>query len=127
MVLLALLLPVRGAVAGAMMCPAGGSGSQTELRPQQVAHLSVGGSMATQGHTGAHHHAHAAGDRHGNPAFGHGDKCGVCAAGGSFTPLWGAIPAVAPALESASAEFPSLSAPAPSFLSDGQERPPRRI
>lgn len=122
--LLAVLLPVQGAVAAAMLCPVDGSGSQAELRIH-----AVGLSVAPMDHMEAHHHAggghvHAGSHHHG---IGHGDKCNLCSACCSLTPLLGAFPSLASMLEPAGAAFPSLAAPAPTFFSDGQERPPRSI
>jgi len=126
LVLLAALLPVRGAVAAAMPCPPAGTG-----------HV-----QATAGH-GSHHAGHAdhtnpmhadAGQAQ-KPAYGHGhepgashgQKCNFCAGFCSLTPMPAACAAAAGAPDAASAAFPELVAKAPSFLSGGQERPPRTI
>lgn len=121
LLLLALLLPVRGAVAAAMLCPIAGSGVQTEVH--------VSGEHATHEamHEPMHEHehdsssAHAADHDHGKAA----DRCNLCSAFCSLTPLVGSVPTVAAPIELAATAFPDFSAPPPSFLSDGQERPPR--
>jgi hypothetical protein len=108
LLLLAVLLPVRGAVAAAMMCPPTGSGS----------HHAVQGS----GEHAGHHHEHASGAAHEHTA---GDKCGLCAACCTAAPLPSSVPGLNAPADLRAAGFPALRTQAPSFLSDGQERPPR--
>jgi hypothetical protein len=130
LLLLAVLLPVRGAVAAAMLCSIAGSGTQVELRLQQSAHHSMDRAMAASDHL-AHDHANAhrghLGEQHDHSDGGQPDKCNVCSAFGSMTPLLSAAPTVLSPLEATKAVFSTLSAPAPSFFSDGPERPPRSI
>jgi hypothetical protein len=134
LLLLAVLLPVRGAVAAAMLCSVAGSGSQVELRLQHVesspTHHSMDEAMAAPHHM-SHDHADAQqghhGGQHDHGDGGQSDRCNVCSAFGSMTPLASTAPTVLSPLEATKAIFPALSAPAPSFLSDGQERPPRSI
>lgn len=117
---LALLLPLRGAVASAMLCGAG--------LPPAAAHAHHHAQQAPDGaaagHGAEHHHAHHA------PAPTHdaqpaADTCNLCAASCGLTPLPSAPPAVLAPPEGAAAPFPEVDAPPASFLSDGQERPPR--
>lgn len=141
LLLLAVLLPVRGAVAAAMLCAPAGAGTPGEPRmgAQHPAH-------AMGHHTMGHHamgpdgdgaDAHAA-----PPAVLHGDglsdgsdpdasspqdRCTLCAAFCSLTPLVGSAPALFVPQALPAASFPALSAPVPTFLSDGQERPPRSL
>jgi hypothetical protein len=126
LLLLALLLPVRGAVAAAMLCPIAGSGVQTEMQVQAPA-ADHAAHEAMHEHKDAHEHAashvHTADHDHGKAA----DRCNLCSAFCSLTPLVGSVPTVATPLDLSSTAFPDLSAPPPSFLSDGQERPPRSI
>ncbi len=141
LMLLAVLLPIRGAVSAAMMCPPAGVGTQSEVRGMNhpMGHSSVHhGEPAMAGH-----HDHAAHDHgsHGNPATvdaagaddqgtgptGSVDKCNVCSAFCSVTPLVSSALTVLEPLASAPTVFPALSAPVPAFLSDGQDRPPRSI
>ena len=107
LLLLAVLLPIRGAVAAAMLCPIAGSGAPPQAQMHEHEHAS------SHVHTAEHDHAKAA------------DRCNLCSAFCSLTPLVGSAPTVAAPLELAAAAFPDFSAPPPSFLSDGQERPPR--
>jgi len=127
LVLLAVLLPVRGALAAAMMCHVAGTGVQTEVQMAQLAH--------DHGHAHAHEassHGHGdeltsqTADRDfttvGDPA----DKCNFCSAFCSVTGIVsGTSTTAVPPL--VAAVFPHLYAPPPSFISDGQERPPRSI
>lgn len=123
------MLPVRGAMAAAMLClPA------SEPAP----HAALFEAHHEGGHEGTHH-GHSAGEAHAaaghdNGAGGHHegglsgqDGCNLCSAFCSITPLASATPSVATPLDLATTAFPDLSAPAPSFLSGGQERPPRSI
>ena len=107
LVLLTALLPVRGALAAAMLCaPASASHSQH------------------QGHDMAQHEHHqAAGEHHQHDG---GDRCSLCASCCTAVPLMGVLPSV-PQPFDAPQQFPALHTPAPSFVSDGWERPPRSI
>ncbi|MGC3987848.1 MAG: hypothetical protein QM777_25725 [Pseudorhodoferax sp.] len=123
LVLLAVLLPVRGAMAAAMACPPPASApvQQPGAHAGGHAHGSHGHDAAGHAHAGdgaAADHAQAAG-----PA----DKCNMCAASCATPPVPSAAGGLAAALDPASARFPDPPAPAPTFLSDGQERPPRTI
>jgi hypothetical protein len=104
---LAVLLPVRGAVAAAMWC------SMTPVPAPQ--HETV---MHGEGHE--HHHAEGA-------ASPSAEKCNLCAASCCLTPLPSQPPSVAAPLPGPAAVCPEIDAPPVSFLSDGQERPPRSI
>jgi hypothetical protein len=120
LLLLAVLLPVRGAVAAAMQCPAVGSSVPGQVMTHELDSY----------HQDAGHHEHAT-----EPVDGHADHdhansegCNMCAAFCSMTPLVASTP---PSLHEpvglSAVKFSDYSAAAPSFLSDGQERPPRTI
>lgn len=111
-----------------MLCQITESGSQMEPRLQHdrmpVAHRALDHAMgATHHDTAQHEH----GGHHDHSAGGQSDKCNLCSAFCSLTPLASTGHAVLPLLEAADALFPAVSSPALSFLSDGQERPPRSI
>jgi len=126
LVLLAVLLPLRGVVAAAMPCQHAGVGDQRaghlHAAPLHAAH-----QQAAHEH-GAHPHAPhgpvmaVAGEPH---AGGVGGQCTLCCDFCSVTPLASTPASVAAPLHLSSVSFPDLFAPAPSFFSDGQERPPR--
>jgi hypothetical protein len=128
LVLLAVLLPVRGAVAAAMMCPVGSMGMQSELRAHEhpASHVAMDDGLA---HDPADHpHEHAGADHHDDgQSHGASDKCNACSAYCSLTPLVSSVPTLVEPADLAAVKFPDLSSPAPTFLSDGQERPPRSI
>ncbi|HLL17743.1 MAG TPA: hypothetical protein VK439_03080 [Rubrivivax sp.] len=161
LLLLALLLPIRGAMAAAMLCPPAGVATQSEVRVDGHAmghHAAFdnarGHHHAAHGHAAHGHaaHGHAAHDHaadghaaHGHHAQAHepvdsavdvqpgsapdkqADECGLCSAFCSVTSLISTVPSVqAPSLVELTV-FPALSAPAPSFFSDGQDRPPRSV
>jgi hypothetical protein len=116
LVLLAILLPLRGAIAAALPCE--GIGHRA---PVEHAHVHPGmdsagvEAVASHGH-GGHHHDHAG-----------VDKCNLCSSCCSTAPLLLTFSPTVAAPDSSSVEFPLLQAPAPTFQSDGQERPPRSI
>ena len=121
LVLLAVLLPVRGAVAAAMLCPMGGQYMPTasaEHRQDEHA-VAEHHDHAGHDHPGFEHHTHD----HGSAA----DKCNLCVAFCSVTPLLSEPPAVPAPQVVAAVRFPSYAAAPPSFFSDGEERPPRSI
>ena len=133
LLLLAVLLPARGAVAAAMLCPAGGTGTPTEVRVDAAA--SGHHHDAADPHEAHHRHAvddgaaHAAHDPGHHPDAGpcHADKCNLCAGFCSVTSMPSAASiALLPQVVSA-VRFPAVSAPTPSFVSGGPERPPRSI
>jgi len=141
LLLLAALLPLRGAVAAAMLCPPAGVGTSAEAGVSTSAEVLAMG-LAT-GHAMDHHAAadataasHADGSHgpgshdgssqaHASHDQGAPDKCNLCAAFCSLTPMLGSPPTLPPSLPAATTAFPALSAPVPIFLSDGQDRPPR--
>jgi hypothetical protein len=121
LLLLAVLLPVRGALAVGMQC----SGAA----PQVVAQASL------SGHGHGHHSSGSPAGHHDMSAHGHpdgaaddpasaSDKCNLCAASCSVTGMVSGSLALAEP-QRMPAVFPQLHAPPPSFVSDGQERPPR--
>ena len=110
--LLALLLPLRGAVAATTMCAPATAGSQH--------------AMAVTPPTHAEHatpHDHAAMLAHAQHAP---SSCSVCADCCAPAMVFGDVPAPTPPVLFATALFPAPRALAPSFMSDGPERPPRR-
>lgn len=125
LVLLAVLLPVRGAVAAAMLCPVAGTGTPSELRMHDHP---AGHEAMDPGVTHAHaDHHDPAGHHDDGQGQGTADKCNLCSACCSLASLVSALPALAEPIDLAALRFPDLSSPAPTFLSDGQERPPRSI
>jgi hypothetical protein len=130
LVLLAVLLPIRGAVAAAMLCPSGTAGAQTSvaMAGAGIDHHAAGAvdhaAHEHAGHQHAEHHSDAAGTAGHHDGFG---KCNLCCDFCSMTPLLSTLPSIPTPPNLASVSFPALHAPAPNFLSDGQERPPRSI
>ena len=130
LVLLAVLLPVRGAVAAAMLCPPASVDSQNTVvvATTEMDHHTMGVAGPA-----AHEHADHQHPEHDSDApgtSGHHDgfgKCNLCCDFCSMTPLLSTLPSVPTPPDLSSVSFADLVAPAPSFLSDGQERPPRSI
>jgi len=117
LVLLAVLLPVRGTMAAAMLC--------APSMPAQGEHRIAADHDHDQADDHAiHQHAEPAHAAHQEAS--HGDaKCNLCCDLCSVTTPLSALPSLPTPQDHSSVSFPDLSAPAPSFLSDGQERPPR--
>ena len=109
LLLVAVLLPMRGAVAAAMMCPPAAPGGHH--------------AMHGVGEHAGHAHEHAPGAAHDHHAA--SDKCGLCAACCTAAPLLSSMPRLSLPDDVRAAGFPALLAQAPSFVSDGPERPPR--
>lgn len=123
LVVLAVLLPVRGVMAATMMCtPAGGP-----------AHTGMSVDEAGQHDHSSHRHSDQVFDPaqhdHGKAVHGHAsdDKCNVCSSTCSSPPLPSATAGIDEPRVLSAVSFPDLFAPAPTFQSDGQERPPRTI
>ena len=130
LVLLAVLLPVRAAVAAAMLCPPASVDSQNTVvaATTEMDHHAMGVADPAAHEHADHHHPEY--DSDAPDTSGHHDgfgKCNLCCDFCSLTPLLSTLPSVPAPLNPSSVSFPELFAPAPSFLSDGQERPPRSI
>ena len=114
-----------------MLCQVGSFGLQAEAQLTKHTH---GHEVTAAGHEQQHHAAASQdhGTDHGHPGgsshdhAGTADKCNFCSAFCSVTGLVSAGVTVA-APQTVSTVFPHLYAPPPSFVSDGQERPPRTI
>ena len=117
LVLLAMLLPFRGALAEVAHCV----GTPNEqLRAEVTDH----------GHPHNADHALADDERdfdNHDHSSSVADKCNFCTASCSTTASMNALPNVAAPMALAAATFPALNASPPSHLSEGQERPPRSI
>lgn len=129
MVLLALLLPIRGAMAAAILCPADGSSpsSATAVEQDHIAMSAEHGLHDEQ--AGAHHplsDGNAANDDT-SVSDGQPSACQVCASGCCLTPLACAPPSVQVRVLTTSAFDPALALAIPAFASGGQDRPPRPI
>lgn len=114
-VVLAITLPARGVMAAAVLCaPTLGAGIAHAAHP----------APDTGGHVEAADHetmdCHPLNDTSG------ADTCNLCAACCSIPPLPCTSPKLAMPSMAGGAGFPALSVPRLHFLSNGQERPPRR-
>lgn len=109
--LIAFLLPIRGAVAATMLCSDPGEAAQL---------------AAMHGDHAMHADHDDAGPDHHDDG-GHTSSCHLCASGCHAVALASVSPSVDGPVLTALVKFPTLSAPVPAFHSDGQERPPRTI
>ena len=112
LVLLAMLLPLRGAVAAAMPC----AGEPAHHHHASHPMAAVGGHApaATGGLSSHHGHRHVGADR-----------CKLCASCCSATPLLATFSLSVATPDEPSPTFAAFQARAPSFVSEAQERPPR--
>ena len=77
-------------------------------------------------HSGLHVHSGFAA-HHGHADASHSDKCTLCADCCSVSVLATVMETVVEPLEPSAQTFPASAPPVPSFVSGGQERPPRSI
>lgn len=123
-VLLAVLLPVRGALAGAGHCA--GSKDFTQAIAAAHVHTEVpqhgeqGDEHADTGH--APHHSSSTDTEQYSAS---GDPCTVCTATCSATSLLSEPLTMVSPIAMAGTSFPALIAPPPSHTAEGPERPPR--
>lgn len=129
-VLLAVLLPIRGAMAAVMPCAPSSGVSQAEMHVQVDAdeadghrHHAGHGDAVQAGEHAAHDH-----DDPSSPDHDHASqKCNMCSASCSVPPMPAASAGLIEPTVLTEASYPELAAPAPTFQSDGQERPPRTL
>ncbi|MGA0609618.1 hypothetical protein [Caldimonas sp. KR1-144] len=126
---IAILLPIKGAVAAAMLCSPGGPGMQVEERVDAPA--GGQGEDEEREHCGPDRHGAPPGSHHASDQAGTASahagagSCDACSALCSLTHMVGEIWSMPDHADSGTVVFPRLIVPAPSFLSGGQERPPR--
>lgn len=128
LVLLSAMLPIRGVMAAALLCPPH-AGAVGDAHTLPVAGESADGDAVAPTHDGSespHHDGGASPSHHHESASGT-DTCNLCSACCSVPPLPSTAPAVPLPHDTARAVFPSFAAPAPTFQSEGPERPPRSI
>jgi len=116
-----------------MLCPPASMGGQSQAQDQSQApsaahehhHESMMASAdhaPAHDHAGHHHAEGAVGDHHNGSSV---EKCNLCCAFCTLAPMVSSLPSLPSPIDLSVISFPDLSAPAASFLSDGQERPPR--
>jgi hypothetical protein len=134
LVLLFVALPIRGAMAATMLCPPASGPAHAEMSAvdPDAGHDHDGPMHADPDQRHDHDHDHEHDHAQAQPGDGahdhaHHDKCNVCTSSCSSLPLPSASAGIAEPEILTSVSFPELSAPAPTFQSDGQERPPRTI
>lgn len=117
LLILAVLIPVRGAVAAALPCADEGVHLHAAMHRHAHPHA-MDGADEHMHHAAIpmHHHDHAG-----------ADKCNLCASCCSATPMLTTFAPTIPRLDEPAVTFPILQASAPAFVSEGQERPPRSI
>lgn len=131
LVLLAALLPFRGAVAEVLLCAGhAGHAAMAATSPDHAAHQATA-SVAQPDCEPAvldqaqEHDSEQTGNHHGAP--GAVAKCNTCTASCSMSPLVGETPVIPAPVRHPDRHASIHDAPAPSHLTDGQERPPRSI
>lgn len=102
----------------------GGHSAGHAAMDDAMSHDHLGGHDHTSGHG---HAPDASGDSHPGHEHAASEGCNACSAYCSLTPLVSELPTLAAPLGPTAFKFSDLSAPPASFVSDGQERPPRTI
>ena len=127
LVVLTVLLPLRGALAAALMCPVAGTGVQSEVRLTQQSHEPGHPHEAVHDAAAQHVHADVTTDHHDQSSAGDPvDRCNLCSAFCSVVGMLSEPHSVAEPQDVATI-FPQRHAPPSTFFRDGQERPPRTI
>jgi uncharacterized protein involved in copper resistance len=117
LVLLAMLLSLRGVSAAALLC------EQQPVSHTQVVEVEVDAHEHDTASMPGHDHANHDHD-HGHSDF---DKGRHCVSSCSALPLMAVAPTVLTPTLAGTTVFPRFAAPAPTFQSGGQDRPPRSI
>jgi hypothetical protein len=126
LVLLSVLLPIQGAVAAGMPCP----NESTPVHEHRHSHdsMSAHHRMMVDDHgVQAAGHVGSSDGHHGHAGAGHQDRCNLCASCCAGAAIATTFATVFAPLEAATESFAAPASPVASFLSDGQERPPRSI
>ena len=111
-------MPVRGVVAAAMACPPAHGGTPAGMS------MDAGSMHEHSAMSGADAPAHAGHGEHAGHS-GSAEKCHLCCDFCSATPMFVSQSPLPVPQGWSLMSFPDVFAPAPSFLSGGQERPPR--
>lgn len=119
--LLIALIPARGALAAGLPCGPGGEPASRHAFPAGAEATSHEAASAAASQASPED---GAADCCDGPSTG-SDGCALCMAVCAATPLPSASATVPDRLPLAAVRFPTLTLPALSFLSEGQERPPR--
>jgi len=121
LLVIAVLLPIRGAMAAALPCLNAAHGAAAVEAHHGHHHPGMGvdgehrhGVASLD--VGSHHHDHAG-----------AGKCNACASCCTAPPMMATFSPGVARLDLPTAPYPVLTASAPSFVSEGQERPPRSI
>lgn len=123
LVFLAVLLPIRGAVAAGMLCETE-SGHHAVVEAGRFASVHDHGD----GHDSNTHASPSTGDAVNESGSSSGsDSCNLCVAYCSVTAIPGSLPGLAIPLETVAVSHPYFAAAAPSFIPGGLERPPRSL
>lgn len=122
---LALLLPVRGVMASALLCPPPASVPGPTQAPAEAATAERHAHGSCGGHTRADAPSPTAEWQQHAPV--NPDTCKLCAACCSAPPMANAELDIPLPQGPAALAFPSRLVPVPGFLPDSRERPPRSL
>jgi len=122
--LMAVLLPLRGAVGAALLCPMDSSAEPALV--MQVHDMCDAHEHAPSPHSHGDRHDHADGD-HDHADHADHDKCNLCVALCAVTPMVSDPPALPVPPLLGALPCPACTDSPPSFVPDGEKRPPRSI
>ncbi len=127
LVLIAVLLPVRGAVAASMLCPQGVGTNEAAFVAEHGHHDVHSERGMHAGVSAVHHDASAEATNNDSSSGEHPTTCHFCAGGCCMACIVNTFSSTGQSELNSSVSFPALTAPAASFQSGGQDRPPRTI
>jgi len=128
LVLLAVLLPIRGAVAATMLCPdAAGTGAAAVVVAEHGHHDMQAGHEMHAEQSASHHHDMGVSTNEDSSSGEHPATCHFCSSGCCMASMVGTVPSLGQPSLTSLVSFPALTTPIPAFQSGGQDRPPRTI
>ena len=132
LLLLVVLLPLRGAMARAVLCEPGDGDEYLHVEGRLHRHSPTAAHVHADGEVDHHHvndgqaePVHSLDEQESAGESDKVDRCSLCAAYCCTTPLAFTIPPVPLPSQLGLVFFAQLKAPPPIFLSEGQERPPK--
>jgi hypothetical protein len=127
LVLMAILLPIRGAVAATLLCPEAEAPNSTAVVAVHEHHHMQAGHEMQADHASMRHHVGEGAPNHDSSSGEHPTTCHFCASGCCMASMVGTVPFFGQPSVTSSVAFPALTAAVPAFQSGGQDRPPRTI
>jgi hypothetical protein len=131
--LMAVLIPVRGAAAASVLCPIGSSGSSARIHVVDNVPTHNARDEARANHhaeiseqaSELDHACDSTGEERNSDEHAANDGCKTCAAHCSVIPLLSSLPIIPQPFDWALGKFSELRDASSSFVADGEDPPPR--